>query len=160
MLHCPWDFSRQEYWSGLPIPSPGDLPNLGIKPTSLASHALTGVFFISWVVGEFTVWLDTIGINLYSLTVAVFVRLLHCEVTPPQLRFLYCTLWKKFIICTSHLGRQKLFSTLLNEEYLHKMFGILLLRIFVSFPYTFTDTITYLCQYGLKYMYLTLWIII
>ena len=28
-------FSRQEYWSGLPFPSPGDLPNPGIKPTSL-----------------------------------------------------------------------------------------------------------------------------
>ena len=29
-------FSRQEYWSGLPIPSPGDLPNPGIEPASLA----------------------------------------------------------------------------------------------------------------------------
>ena len=27
-------FSRQEYWSGLPFPSPGDLPNLGIEPGS------------------------------------------------------------------------------------------------------------------------------
>ena len=29
-------FSRQEYWSGLPCPSPGDLPNPGIKPKSPA----------------------------------------------------------------------------------------------------------------------------
>ena len=29
-------FSRQEYWSGLPFPSPGDLPNPGIKPRSPA----------------------------------------------------------------------------------------------------------------------------
>ena len=29
-------FSRQEYWSGLPFPSPGDLPNPGIEPGSLA----------------------------------------------------------------------------------------------------------------------------
>ena len=29
-------FSRQEYWSGLPFPSPGDLPNPGIEPWSLA----------------------------------------------------------------------------------------------------------------------------
>ena len=28
------EFSRQEYWSGLPLPSPGDLPDLGIKPRS------------------------------------------------------------------------------------------------------------------------------
>ena len=27
---CPWGFSRQESWSGLPCPSPGDLPNLGL----------------------------------------------------------------------------------------------------------------------------------
>ena len=33
-------FSRQEYWSGLPFPPPGDLPDLGIKPTSLVSPAL------------------------------------------------------------------------------------------------------------------------
>ena len=33
---CPWEFSRQEYWSGLPCPPPGDLPNPGIKPTSPA----------------------------------------------------------------------------------------------------------------------------
>ena len=32
-------FSRQEYWSGLPFPSPGDLPNPGIKPGSLALQA-------------------------------------------------------------------------------------------------------------------------
>ena len=30
-------FSRQEYWSGVPCPPPGDLPNLGIKPASLTS---------------------------------------------------------------------------------------------------------------------------
>ena len=29
------EFSRQEYWSGLPFPSPGDLPHLGIEPCSL-----------------------------------------------------------------------------------------------------------------------------
>ena len=34
-LLCPWDF-RQKYQSELPFPSPGDLPDLGIKPTSLA----------------------------------------------------------------------------------------------------------------------------
>ena len=33
-------FSRQEYWSALPFPSSGDLPNRGIKPASLVSSAL------------------------------------------------------------------------------------------------------------------------
>ena len=35
-------FSRQEHWSGLPFPSPEDLPDPGIKPVS---PALTGEFF-------------------------------------------------------------------------------------------------------------------
>jgi len=38
-------FSRQEYWSRLPFPIPGDLPNRGIKPMSLTSPALAGRFF-------------------------------------------------------------------------------------------------------------------
>ena len=37
--------SRQEYWSGLPCPPPGDLPDLGIEPASLTSPALAGGFF-------------------------------------------------------------------------------------------------------------------
>ena len=39
------EFSRQEYWSRLPCPLSGDLPNPGIKPTSLASPALAGGCF-------------------------------------------------------------------------------------------------------------------
>ena len=38
--------SQQEYWSGSPFPSPGELPNSGIKPTSPAAPALAGKFFI------------------------------------------------------------------------------------------------------------------
>ena len=39
-LLCPWGSSRQEYWSGLLRPPPGDLANSGIEPTSLMSPAL------------------------------------------------------------------------------------------------------------------------
>ena len=39
------EFSRQEYWSGLPFPPPGDLPDPGIKHVSVASPALVGRFF-------------------------------------------------------------------------------------------------------------------
>ena len=46
------EFSRQEYWSGLPFPSPGDLPNPGIKPTSPASPALAGGFFTTTTTWE------------------------------------------------------------------------------------------------------------
>ena len=38
-------FSRQEYWSGLPFPPPGHLPDPGIEPTSPNSPALAGSFF-------------------------------------------------------------------------------------------------------------------
>ena len=38
-------FSRQEYWSGLPFPTPGDLPDPGIKPGSPVLSALAGGFF-------------------------------------------------------------------------------------------------------------------
>ena len=39
------EFSRQDYWSGLPFPTPGHLPDPGIKPTSLESPALADGFF-------------------------------------------------------------------------------------------------------------------
>ena len=41
------EFSRQEYWNGLPSPFPGDLPDPGVEPMSLASLALAGGFFIT-----------------------------------------------------------------------------------------------------------------
>ena len=40
-MDSPW----QEYWSGLPCPPPGDLPEPGIKPMSLTSSTLAGRFF-------------------------------------------------------------------------------------------------------------------
>ena len=41
----PMRFLKQEYWSGLPFPPPGHLPDPGIEPASLASPALAGGFF-------------------------------------------------------------------------------------------------------------------
>ena len=38
-------FSRQEYWSGLPCPLQGNLPDSGIEPMSLISPTLAGRFF-------------------------------------------------------------------------------------------------------------------
>ena len=45
-------FSRQEYWGGWPCPSPGDLPDPGIKPESLMSPALAGGFFTTGATWE------------------------------------------------------------------------------------------------------------
>ena len=38
-------FPRRKYWTGLPFPSPGDLPDPGIKLTSTGSPAMAGRFF-------------------------------------------------------------------------------------------------------------------
>ena len=56
------EFSRQEYWSGLPFPSPGNLPDPGIETKSLASPALAGGFFITVPPGkpEFLIKLDNV----------------------------------------------------------------------------------------------------
>ena len=45
-------FPRLEYWNGLPFPSPGDLPNPGIEPTSPVSPALAGGFFAAEMHGK------------------------------------------------------------------------------------------------------------
>ena len=47
-------FSRQEYWRGLPLPPPGDLPDPAVEPTSLVSPALASGFFF-------------LNINLFTL---------------------------------------------------------------------------------------------
>ena len=45
-------FSRQEYWSKLPCPPPGDLPHPGIEPESLTSPTLAGGFFTTGATWE------------------------------------------------------------------------------------------------------------
>ena len=51
-LLCLRGFSRQEHWSVLPCPPPGDLPDSGITPVSLTSLASSGRFFTTSVTGE------------------------------------------------------------------------------------------------------------
>ena len=50
-------FPRQECWSELPSPSPGDLPNPGIESASLASSALAGSFFTTELLGKPVSWM-------------------------------------------------------------------------------------------------------
>ena len=47
-----WEFSRQEHWSGLPFPSPEDLPDPGIEPMSLASPAMQADSLLSEPLGK------------------------------------------------------------------------------------------------------------
>ena len=60
-------FSRQECWSGLPCPSPGDLPNPRIKPTSLMSPALAGRFFTSATKLAYDLAIPLLGIHQKGL---------------------------------------------------------------------------------------------
>ena len=56
--------SRQEYWRGLPFPTPGDLPDPGIEPMSPASPSLAGRFFTTEPAGKLT---SSRGEYLYKL---------------------------------------------------------------------------------------------
>ena len=63
-------FSRQEYWSWLPWPPTGDLPNPGIRPTSLMSSALADGFFTTSATWE----APNIHLVLIKIPVAQMVK--------------------------------------------------------------------------------------
>ena len=71
-------FSRQEYFSGLPFPPPGDLPNPGIEPMSLKSPALAIGFF-------------TTSANLETLIMSTFsFFLIKSDRKPPLTKVKQC----------------------------------------------------------------------
>ena len=70
-------FSRQEYWSGLLFPSPGHLPNPGIKPRSLTSSALGDRFLTTAPTGKPT----------------VAIKFLYSD--PPLTVFTCCAAWER-----------------------------------------------------------------
>ena len=59
------EFSRQEYWSGQPFPSPGDLPDPGIESTSLAPLALAGELFTSDATQKAHSWYSSLRSYFY-----------------------------------------------------------------------------------------------
>ena len=70
-------FSRQEYWNGLPFPSPGDLPNPGIEHVSLKSPVLAGRFFAintTWEAQWYVEW----AYLLNMLNTYLFIFCLFC----------------------------------------------------------------------------------
>ena len=64
-------FSRQEYWSGFPFPSPGDLPDPGIEPTCPVSRALASGFFTTAPPGKHTdiyhIFIHSSGIDCFCV---------------------------------------------------------------------------------------------
>ena len=75
------EFSRQEYWSGLPFPSPVDLPDPGIKLVSLVSPALASVFITSWATREAHVctYVSCSGRQVFLTTSATWETLSYLE---------------------------------------------------------------------------------
>ena len=74
-------FSRQEYWSELPCPSPGDLPNPEIQPMSSVSPVVTGRFFTRRAIREarssYTLTLIFLGTSWHSFIQQIFPGLKH-----------------------------------------------------------------------------------
>ena len=61
-------FSWQEYWRGLPFPSPGELPDPGIEPNSVwVISCIAGGFFTDWATRELAPWMATGRILTYPL---------------------------------------------------------------------------------------------
>ena len=71
------EFSRQEYWSGLPFLSPGDLPDPGIEPASLMFPALEGGFFTTGVTWEASLYLLNHWLNHVSPQVCTSTPAYH-----------------------------------------------------------------------------------
>ena len=104
-------FSRQEYWCGLPFPSPGDLPDPGIKPASLVSPALAGGFFTTAPLGR----------PRYTQKMFVSLNFFKMSLVSVTTLALYASLWgtkcqslqkQTFILHWSHLLPQPLGSCL------------------------------------------------
>ena len=73
-------FSRQEYWSGLPCPPPGDLPDPGIKPASIIPPTLAGRFFIARTTWEAPVQQeDRTILSMYWITKSNKEAFLHMK---------------------------------------------------------------------------------
>ena len=80
------EFSRQEYWSGLPFPSLGSLPNPEMEPTSLASPVLSGGFLTSSAPWEALFCLWTHGFSFCAMGYNLFLSLLWWSVVPTLTR--------------------------------------------------------------------------
>ena len=98
-------FSGQEYWSGLPYPPPGDLPNPGIEPGCLTSPALAGGFFTTratWEALSNGKWWLTVSLEIEKVMVQniYMVRL-----------FLHLIIFGLIIVTTAALNKGSILSS-------------------------------------------------
>ena len=74
-------FSRPEYWSGLPCPPLGDLPNRGIELPSLYISCIAGGFFITSTTWETPAIIDILIFKATILKLVFFVSSIFCYST-------------------------------------------------------------------------------
>ena len=105
-------FSRQEYWSGLPLPPPGYLPKPGIEPTSLMSPALAGRFFtisITWgtpSIGYTSIQIKKFNNKKSKLNVWAVLQLSPIQITPSGSPQAITTQWVCLLVShTPELGK-------------------------------------------------------
>ena len=109
-------FSRQEYWSGLPCPPPGDLPDPGIEPASLTSPALARGFFTTSTTWEVNGPIIPI-LDIYTGEIKTYV---HTDTVHKNLK---CSIHNH-----QHLDNNKypLWNEWINKTVVHSSSGILL----------------------------------
>ena len=108
-------FYRQVYWSGLPFPLPGDLPNSGIEPLSLLSPALAGGFFFFFTTSATWEALGSVNTGVYDHEpLMVLIKLLEfrelqktcsLNLTTPGVQEKEKILWKGIHAAHTHLGQ-------------------------------------------------------
>ena len=116
------ELSRKEYWSRLPCPSPGDLLDPGIKPTSLVSPTLGGEFFTisaTWEVCKY-VYMHVISIKHF------FVVFLATQKFTLQVN------------CYQHMKMMYIWFIFLSREYSLLMF-VSSFELFISFSLLLKD---------------------
>ena len=109
----PMGFSGQEYWSGLPCPSPGDLPNPGTEPASLMSPALAGELFTNNTTchSRYGSYISSPGCNMIvSVQYHILMWQLPKQRRSQDGRALFC--------CDSFLLRNEEFPSIPQQMYL------------------------------------------
>ena len=126
-------FSRQESWNGLPFPSPGDLCNPGIEPTSPASPILAGKLFATSTTWEAPICQR--GILKYKVTLSTFHLKERGGINELLFSSLTCAyLYAKEGYCAKHHGVTSQWSPApLCSQYQHRkvLKGLLLSRSFL-----------------------------
>ena len=93
-LFCPWGFSRQEYWSSLPSPTPRDIPS---PRNQTQASRIAGRFFTIWATREAREYWSGLGSPTWRCN-----RNLKCNMSKPNLYYLPQTC---FSCCVPHLNK-------------------------------------------------------